>query len=49
MSFIEKPNEGYHLYNRFSADFTDNTVRLNNRDYPLGAIQCSLQIHCQAS
>ena len=38
MKFIEKPNEGYHLYNRFSADFTDNTVRLNNLDYPLGTI-----------
>lgn len=38
MKFIEKPNEGYNLYNRFSADFSDDTVRLNNRDYPLGMV-----------
>ena len=38
MKFIENSNEGYHLYNRFSADFSDDTVRLNNRNYPLGAV-----------
>ena len=24
MKFIEKPSEGYHLYNRFSADYSDD-------------------------
>ena len=35
MKFIENSNEGVHCYNRFSADFSDNIVKLNNRDYPL--------------
>ena len=38
MNFIEMPNEGYHIYNRFSADYSDHTVRLNNKDYPLGSV-----------
>lgn len=38
MKFIEKPSEGYHLYNRFSADYSDDIVKINNNDYPLGAV-----------
>ena len=38
MRFIEKIEDGIHNYNRFSADFSDNRVRLNNQDYPLGAV-----------
>ena len=38
MKFIENSNEGVHCYNRFSADFSDNIVKLNNRNYPLGAV-----------
>ena len=38
MKFIENTNEGVHCYNRFSADFTDDIVKLNNRNYPLGAV-----------
>ena len=38
MKFIENSNEGVHCYNRFSADFSDNIVKLNNRDYPLGTV-----------
>ncbi|SCX28014.1 hypothetical protein SAMN02910436_02303 [Ruminococcaceae bacterium P7] len=29
MKFIENSNEGVHCYNRFSADFSDNIVKLN--------------------
>ena len=42
MKFIEKPSEGYHLYNRFSADYSDDIVRINNRDYPLGAVSITV-------
>ena len=38
MKFIENTNEGVHCYNRFSADFSDDIVKLNNRNYPLGAV-----------
>lgn len=38
MKFIENSNEGVHCYNRFSADYSDDIVRINNRDYPLGAV-----------
>ena len=38
MKFIENSNEGVHCYNRFSADFSDDIVKLNNRDYPLGTV-----------
>ena len=38
MKFIENSNEGVRCYNRFSADFSDNIVKLNNRDYPLGTV-----------
>ena len=38
MKFIETTNEGVHCYNRFSADFSDDIVKLNNRNYPLGAV-----------
>ena len=38
MKFIENSNEGVHCYNRFSADFSDDVVKLNNRDYPLGTV-----------
>ena len=38
MKFIENTNEGVHCYNRFAADFTDDIVKLNNRNYPLGAV-----------
>ena len=38
MKFIENLNEGVHCYNRFSADFSDDIVKLNNRDYPLGTV-----------
>ena len=38
MKFIEKPSEGYHLFNRFSADYSDDIVKINNNDYPLGAV-----------
>lgn len=38
MKFIENSNEGVHCYNRFSADYSDGIVKINNRDYPLGAV-----------
>ena len=38
MKFIENSNEGVHCYNRFSADYSDDIVKINNRDYPLGEV-----------
>lgn len=38
MKCIENSNEGVHCYNRFSADYSDDIVKINNRDYPLGAV-----------
>ena len=38
MKFIEKIEDGIHNYNRFSADFSDNSVRLNNQEYLLGTV-----------
>ena len=38
MKFIEKIEDGIHNYNRFSADFSDNIVKLNNQEYLLGTV-----------
>lgn len=38
MKFTNKSEGGSNSYNQFSADFSDDFVRLNKKDYPLGTI-----------